>query len=492
MRRAKILLVNNEEIIRRAVERILQGRGFDVESWPIYKGINAVKKGRYNAIILDQKSGLYTSHTTSPQGIFQARELAEDKNVRDIPRFLLTETDTLDNKRDALVADGIFKDIIYKSDAAVEDRLKDKIGYHTVIPLKIGFISLGRLAQGLIKTLLHTCPENIESITGVSVAETKGHDEASLRERLSLPSESDFRICSSLEEFIALDNDINVVSSSKLAKSRLRPGRNWLWRIDQRTLVPIYQKIVEVERRLRQQGQEVSPLYNIATNPIGSQIMLGIELGLDPQRITGLSASDTYRVIEWIKKRYKDLNGVWPDQKKVYARVLNQHGLEIPVIGSIIAEGRTAKDLGLDCEEERLQMIEDIRKTGGKKQQEIRDAQEEDRYELVSSDVAEAFVQNVREISKREQPSWSSYSLREKDGLYCAYNGPQIRDYDQKGLRVLPAPLDTIALTPEERIQIDDEFIMSSEFQVSRIEKLLGRLRIQPSEHAKNYLKIRD
>lgn len=476
MRKPKVLVVDDESSLLKLISEILEHIDCEPATLQYVDEIKQISSLKPDLIILDQKiNGAGVKPTQ--KGTEIAKNLQQNHETRDIPRIMLTGISKIQQGEVALetLHSSLFRDIISKSQFYLQPKkhLDFFLEKYITIPLRIGFITLGRLAQKTIEILFKEHPEYVEEIGGVSL--TGRHTEEVLRRRLDI-GDPRLKFHDNLEEFVESAYDITLISSSNQASSRAEPGRNWLWDIEKQIQYDLFSRIIEIKRRLGEKERDTKSLLVEGTNPIGANIRLGIELGISPERITGLSVADTQRAKEWLRQKYQERFSEYPKNEDVHVRVVGQHGLEIPIVNSTKIMGESIRELkeihGFEIDRKRF--IRELREGGGKVMEAVAMLSILDKYEALYRGVPEAFVKLIGELSKRKQPQESLYSRRKTLTGYMEFNGPTEIIYSDKGLEVRAKPLKDY-LTKEELYQIVGESLQEEEFQESNVRDFLKR-----------------
>jgi len=385
----------------------------------------------------------------------------------------------------------LFRGYLNSSDTGYLNELLNVLNDNVWTRLNIGFISAGRLTTGIIRTLYSKYQPYFAKLGVVSIAHTEGHNEGGLRAACEISREDPrFKVYetsgSNLENIMDMlqdEYDLILHTSSKSKGAKIREGRNYLWEIDRNVVKDVCTQVIEAERRLAEKGKEVFPLHIVGTNPVGINMMLGIALGMQKERLTGFSYVDPTRAIQWIRDMYFGKTGIFLDEKAIEAKVVGQHGAEILIKSTVRINGKKLEEISLEIDEEEARRgIRGISKEIAEARERVR---KEEKYELLHTQVAEAFCNLCVDIAKRRQPSVSLYTIRRLEGLlagegYCAYNGPAAFDYEGfegKGIRIVEQPLgiNLPYVTEKEMEIIREEIAAEANFQKEAIETFMQK-----------------
>jgi len=432
MRKPRTLIVDDDKSFLEGITLMLGELGHTVIPYRYVdtEDIEQIKENPPDLMLLDQLIKL--EGKPGILGVDIAKRFQEDKRTRYTPKVIITgapKEQRTEIAEEALRL-GLLKEVVGKP-IALEDLVR--ISGYASVPLNIGFVSLGRLAQKSIEILFKEHPEYVETVKGVSL--TGMHKEEDLRISLGIEDEQRFRVYGTLEELAEQSCDIVLVSSSNSAESRVESGRNWLWNNEKALQYNIWTRIIQKESGLTRLSNNTNSLYIIATNPIGANISLAEKLGMPTERITGLSVIDTVRAKRWLKQRYFEQFNEQLNDEDVKVRVIGQHGLEIPLYGSIKIKGKSPEQIGLSVDMERFR--HDVREEGGKVMESVKNLTRADMQEALYRGVPEAFVNLIGTFCKRRQPSESLYSKRNIMGS-IQFNGPSEVTYSEAGITVKP------------------------------------------------------
>jgi len=436
MRKPRTLIVDDDSELLAVLSSKFKSLGHEVKAYP-YIGENQLNDIKtFDLVILDQWIRGKRLGKPDLKGDDIARRLKDDKAIRNIPIVLITGASITERAilAEEALRSGLFKEVIGKP--LYENDL-ERIASYPIIPLNIGFVSLGRLAQKSIEILFKEHPEYVETVKGVSL--TGMHKEENLKRVLNIEDEPRFKVYSSLEELIEQNCDIVLISSSNNAESRIKNGRNWLWNNEKALQYDIWTRIIKKEKEMLLNEKSANSFYIIATNPIGMNISLAEKLGLPAERITGLSVIDTIRAKKWLKQRYFEQFNGQLDDNDFSVRVIGQHGLEIPIYDSIRIKGKSPEEIGFKIDMNKF--TDDIRSEGGKIMESVKNLSRADMQETLYRGVPEAFVRLIGTLCRREQPVESLYTKRNVSGA-LHLNGPSKIFYSENGITIQPKEIE--------------------------------------------------
>jgi len=433
MRKPRTLVIDDDESLLQTLTSMLERLEHTVVPYRYVdtEDIERIKENPPDLMLLDQL--IRVEDKPGILGVDIAKRFQEDPRTRYTPKVIITgasKEQQAEIAKEALRS-GLLKEVIGKP-VGLEDLCRVS-GYVTV-PLRIGFVSLGRLAQKSIEILFKEHPEYVQMIGGVSL--TGLHKEEDIRRTLGIEDEKKFKVYNNLEELTRENYDVILVSSSRGAESRVEDGRNWLWNNEKALQYDLWKKIMRAESNLVKLHADTYALYIIATNPIGANISLAEKLGIPTERITGLSVIDTVRARRLLKEQYSEQFNEQLSDEDVEIRIIGQHGLEVPLCQSIKIKGKTPEAIGLKIDTKRF--IRELREEGGKVMESVRNLTYADRCETLYRGVPEAFVRLIGNFCRRKQPLESLYTRRNITGS-MQLNGPAELDYSEpEVIRVKP------------------------------------------------------
>jgi malate/lactate dehydrogenase len=491
MRKRNILVLDGNAVRGVDLRDYFRDNGYDATHMTGLQ--DAQRSKQYDGIIIASRNlnvfGNYQSGEELCQRVVEAK-------VR-IPRFYIGEgqedvknvaTRDFNKKEDAKnpYEVKLFRAIVDRKNLEYRNELTALLNDNVSIPLKIGFVSAGRLTTGIIRTLYSKYQDYFTRLGVVSMAHTEGHTDAGLRAACEISKEDPrFKVyensgdkVENIAEMLSEGYDLILHTSSRSKGTKIKEGRNYLWEADKEVVRDLCSAVVEAEKR-----REVFPLHIMGVNPVGVNMMLGIALGLAKERLTGFSYVDPTRARQWIRDKYHEKTGQFVDEKSIDAKVIGQHGAEILIKSTVKIDGKRLEELGFDIdEEEAIRGIREISKETAEARERVR---KEEGYELLHTQAAEAFCGLCVEMAKQKQPSASLYTIKNLNGFmagegHCAFNGPASLDYNGisgKGITVVEQPVgaNLPSVTKSEMNTIIEEIRTEATFQKQSVEAFMQK-----------------
>jgi len=400
----------------------------------------------------------------------------------------------------------LFRGVVDTSYPNYLDELASILEHSMFVPMKIGFISSGRLTTGVVRTFYSKYPQYIEKMGIVSVAQSPGHTDEGIRAACELGKEDprlrvyedsrDWK--SNLKDMLSDSFDVILHTSSRSKGMRIKEGRNYLWEVDRDVVKGVTEAVLEAEQSLSCQGNLVLPFHILGTNPVGLNMMLAHVLGMPRERLSGFSYVDPVRAIQWIRDEYSRQTGKFlEDSVPIEASVVGQHGAEILIRNSIRINGKRPEELGFNYDERKaMAEIRDISKETAEARERTR---KEEKYELLHMQSADAFCRLCVEIASRKQPTAPLYTIRSLEGFmmgegclgfssqlgfdYCGFDGKGFALQDHAVGEILPN------LTPTEMEILKEDVYAESQYQKASLEAYLHKSNGWLKEHLYSLIK---
>ncbi len=423
------------------------GSNYTFQGFESFPGIDALTAQDPGLLLLDYTlPGRFT-------GLDIARQLQTNPTLHRVPRILITGAEPRERMRvaDLALQDGeILQGILVK--AGREFNLERIIQTHQKFPMTLGFLGLGKLGRECLAGVFGYNKDILEK--AIAYSPSGAHSEELTRQSTGIRS-SLLKFTSTLEEFMSYQPDV-ILSSFSLGKAGVQnaPGRNQLWNEEEKEC---HSAVIREVFRL-EQGLTKKPLYIEAANPVGIRTAHLYKLGIAKDRLTGLSAVDTFRVKSYLEEAYFKQYGTAVPFEDISVLVVGQHGLEVPLKNTISIRGKSLEELGISLDMDAF--TQGIRGEGKLAMRAVAALEQIEQTEAAYYEVPTAFVGMMKELFRHKQPSMSLYAFGDltikTGGITIPYaslffNGPVELEYAHRAIHIKPKVLSRELFTSAER-----------------------------------------